>query len=195
MERGLNPGLSLRRRLARIAAWAAAPAVARYIRIQHGRLWSGAPPLPAAFAQRFAPYFDESLLAGVRIAGSASLSLPRVPYARVLGRLGFYIPGAETIAGITFGPLIAVRESEVSERLLFHELVHVVQYRLLGTADFARRYVEGFLVSGRYEEIPLEICAAVLEDRFARGGPPFSVETAVASWLEGHGYRGNAGSG
>lgn len=68
--------------------------------------------------------------------------------------------------------------------LPFHELVHVVQYRLLrGISPFAVQYVHGFLAIGSYDEIPLEQCVYQLEAQFVTGGAPFSVEEKVARYL------------
>ena len=53
---------------------------------------------------------------------------------------------------------VIVSNGPISTATLFHELVHVVQYRKLGLSDFAARYVTGF-VRGSYERIPLEITA------------------------------------
>jgi hypothetical protein len=39
--------------------------------------------------------------------------------------------------------------------LLFHELVHVVQYEKLGSERFTSRHVTGFLSGGSYDEVPL----------------------------------------
>ena len=67
--------------------------------------------------------------------------------------------------------------------LLCHELVHVVQYRLLrGIRPFAVQYVHGFLATGSYHEIPLEPCACQLEAEFVTGGAPFSGDERSASW-------------
>lgn len=73
-----------------------------------------------------------------------------------------------------------VSHEPFSNRLLFHELVYVVQYRKLRLAEFATKYVRGFLTGGSYETIPLEISAYELEGRFAVAlTNVFSVETAV----------------
>ena len=70
-------------------------------------------------------------------------------------------------------------------RLLVQELVHVVQYEKLGLADFAAKYVRGFLSGGSYEAIPLEMNAYELEARFAAATMnPFSVEAEVQAWIE-----------
>jgi hypothetical protein len=69
--------------------------------------------------------------------------------------------------------------------LLFHELVHVVQYRLLGVSAFANLYVRGFLRGGSDHDIPLECCAFELEHRFVTGNTAFSVEAEVGAWIDG----------
>jgi hypothetical protein len=100
-----------------------------------------------------------------------------------LRRLGLDFPSTALIAAITFDHVIAAREALVPQ-LLFHELVHVVQYRLLGVNRFARLYVRGFLSRGAYSDIPLERCASALEQRFAWERSPFSVQDEVAAWVE-----------
>ncbi len=69
--------------------------------------------------------------------------------------------------------------------LLFHELVHVVQYRLLGIGGFIHGYVTGWAAAGFvYEAIPLEREAFDLEQRFEREPQRhFSVRTLVSRRL------------
>lgn len=69
------------------------------------------------------------------------------------------------MAGITFQDVI-VHIEPLQTPLLFHELVHAVQYKHLGLQGFAECYVRGFLTGGSYEEIPLEKQAYSLEERF-----------------------------
>ncbi|MGE0556506.1 MAG: hypothetical protein AB7R55_24030 [Gemmatimonadales bacterium] len=70
---------------------------------------------------------------------------------------------------VLVGPSIGATGARWHE-LLFHELVHVAQFRALGTDGFAREYLRGWLAGGRrYERIPLEIEAYTLARRFAAG--------------------------
>jgi len=83
------------------------------------------------------------------------------------------------MAGITFEDVI-VHVEPLDQTLLFHELVHAMQYKHLGLEGFAQRYVRGFLNGGSYEEIPLERQAYELEGKFAKDpGRVFSVEEDV----------------
>jgi hypothetical protein len=72
--------------------------------------------------------------------------------------------------------------------LLFHELVHVAQYRALGVRGFVREYLNGWLAGGRdYFAIPLERQAFELQRRFEREpSAHFRVESEIAgTWTGG----------
>ncbi len=95
------------------------------------------------------------------------------------------LPNFSLMAAITFVDTIVSHEP-FTDRLLFHELVHVVQYQKLGLPEFAAKYVRGFLNGGSYEAIPLEVNAYELEARFAaEPAMPFSAEAEVRAWIDG----------
>ena len=48
------------------------------------------------------------------------------------------------MGAITFDDVVVFHEP-LTPQLVFHELVHVTQYRLLGIEEFARLYVRGYL--------------------------------------------------
>lgn len=66
------------------------------------------------------------------------------------------------MSGITYIDTILISElrdrgDDEWLRLLFHELVHVVQYKALGLEGFMAAYVQGWAMNGfEYEQIPLE---------------------------------------
>src|ERR1700674_4707496 len=75
----------------------------------------------------------------------------------MLRTLGFNnLPDQSTMAAITFSDVVVSYEA-FWNGLLFHELVHVEQYRQLGIPRFSDLYVRGFLNGGSYEAIPLEV--------------------------------------
>ena len=172
--------VGLRRSLAHLAGRLASRPVARYISRQRDRLVDQSALMPAEIKQAFEPYFDQVLLNETRVVVSEELGLPAVPCERLLRTFGMHMPSMELISAITLNDVVAVRDRP-SLRLLFHELVHVAQFRLLGVATFAQLYVRGFLAEGSYEAIPLERCASNLEERFL-SGETFSVEADVKSW-------------
>jgi len=125
-----------------------------------------------------AGYFAEGDLERVRLVEQDPLPIAGRPFQGALRACGFDFPDPRLVTAITFDDMIAARQS-LSDGVLFHELVHVVQFRLLGLREFSRQYVEGFLESGSYEGIPLEICAYALEARFELSARPFAVEDEV----------------
>jgi len=89
-----------------------------------------------------------------------------------------------SIGAITLVDVIAY-PAGMDRSTLFHELVHAVQYRVLGLQKFARLYVTGFLNGGGYDGIPLERQAYELEERFSRDPRTvFSVENDVLERLQ-----------
>jgi hypothetical protein len=93
------------------------------------------------------------------------------------------LPSFGDTAAVTFVDVI-VSHQEFTDDLLFHELVHAVQYVQLGTKEFAARYVNGFLSGGGYAGIPLEKNAYELEQRYsANKTQAFSVADEVKQWI------------
>jgi len=92
--------------------------------------------------------------------------------------------------GITFGDTILISEMRdpAEDRwlpLLFHELVHVVQYKILGLEGFMQRYVVGWAQNGlQYAKIPLEVQAYTLQAHFETAPElPFDIEDRVRKEL------------
>jgi hypothetical protein len=146
--------------------------------------------VPLAAHQRSAvqPFFPPSALDSTRVVVLAGERVGNPSFYPALQRMGFEpgsLPDFSFMAAITFVDTVVSHEP-FTERLLFHELVHVVQYEKLGLAEFAARYVRGFLNGGSYEAIPLEMNAYELDARFA-GHPtePFSVEAEVRASIDG----------
>jgi hypothetical protein len=90
-----------------------------------------------------------------------------------------------SMAGIVFVDTIVVPGGCPRSRtrwlsLLFHELVHVAQWRLLTPDRMIRVYMEGWASNGfSYHRIPVEVQAYALQREFDLGAPAFSVEDRV----------------
>ena len=123
-------------------------------------------------------YFSTDVLDRVRILIAHPLPIPDPPFASVMRRFGFDFPSPSLTEAITFEDVIACRAG-MNASLLFHELVHVVQYRVLGVREFARQYISGFLDTRSYSEIPLERIAFELQSRFETDAQQFDVELQV----------------
>ncbi len=132
------------------------------------------------------PFFPEPALDSTRLVALSGQRVNNPPFYGKLIKMGFEpasLPDFAHMAAITYVDTVVSHEP-VTERLLLHELDHVVQYDKLGLAEFAARYVWGFLNGGSYEAIPLEMNAYQLDARFgAVPEGPFSVEAEVQSWI------------
>jgi len=154
---------------------------ARYIARERKRLLPDSEPLGSRFREEFRTYFPREVLEETRVV-RASVPNPRFySLVRVLGIEG--VLEMSSIGAITLIDIVAY-PNRVGTSTLFHELVHVVQYRVLGLRQFAKLYVRGFLSGGGYEGIPLEQQAYELEERFSRSPKKaFSVEDDVTQRL------------
>jgi hypothetical protein len=153
---------------------------ARYIAQNRLRLQPATRPIEPAHQASLCGFFSSDLLSCVRVIQNPIPNPPLHSLAQTLGLED--LPDMSTAGAITFVELI-VYPDDLSLATLFHELVHIAQYRALGLARFARLYVRGYLESGAYEGIPLEQQAFALEARFTRKPEAsFSVEDEVNHW-------------
>jgi hypothetical protein len=156
--------------------------VARYIQTQRDRLIESATPLSAISKLRLRQHFSDNDLDQVHIVHVDPLPIPNPPFYPLLRWLKLDMPEPALTEAITFLDMIASREP-MGLPLLFHEMVHVVQYRLLGVDLFAELYLRGFFEGGGYHGIPLEQCAYALERRFISDKEHFDVESEVRKWI------------
>ncbi len=146
-----------------------------------------AEPLREHERAALAPFFAPATLDAARVARVEQFD--RWPAERLLGRLGLRgLLGSQTIAGIALIDTVVIVTPTMAQRrlaplsLLFHELVHIEQFRALGVRGFVREYIGGWLDAGRsYIDIPLEDQAYRLTDRYeADPSSAFSVADAIA---------------
>jgi hypothetical protein len=133
------------------------------------------------------PFFPPSALDSARVLVLTGERVSNPPFYSALVQMGFEasaLPNFSLMAAITFVDTVVFHEP-FTDRLLFHELVHVVQYEKLGLEGFASKYVRGFLNGGSYEAIPLEMNAYQLDARFAAAPTRvFSVADEVQRWTD-----------
>lgn len=158
-----------------------------------------ADPLPDTTLAALSGFFEKGTLDRTRIRHVPSIENP--PFYKEFEEAGEAFPLDFTVwAAITFGDVILVNGEQVpgppSHSVVFHEMVHVVQYDELGIHQFARRYVTPFVQSRfNYMSIPLESVAFDLQGRFEeRSGDPFSAEEEIRSRISAPGLP-YAGSG
>lgn len=176
---------------AMIAPFLAARA-AGWVERQRARHRGAAANLSEDGAARLAPWFGPETLARLRVRTVPRMDPP--PGLGVVARLGLDLPlEFDRIWGMTFVDTVVLLERVppvARETLLFHECVHVVQYRLLGVRGFLAEYVRGWLEAGRrYRDIPLEADAYDLARRFEQAPEtPFAAEPEIARRLAARGW-------
>jgi hypothetical protein len=147
--------------------------------------------LPDPAIAQLSPFFEERLLKEVRLVKVPALENPGFleAYEAVFSEKAIPLLDFTTMAGITYIDTILLVErflDEDSISLIFHELVHAVQYELLGPDKFVQLYLVGWVNQGfNYAAIPLEMDAYDLQNRYeADPTAPFSVEDEVSRSLE-----------
>ena len=160
---------------------AAYPVILGWIRQALAEHAAAAQPVASLGFSRLPDYYEEGLLATARAVVVAKVPVPPLS-AMGLAALGAF--ERMEMAGITFLDTYFVRTDNARvESLHFHELVHVVQWRLLGPEKFLACYADGLRRFG-YMRSPLELAAFRLQRRFEREAVPFSVEAACRKLIE-----------
>jgi hypothetical protein len=124
--------------------------VAKYTEQQRQTYRGRAVPLDSDQRSATQPFFPASLLDSTRLLVLTGERVSNPPFYPELQRMGFdpaALPNFSFMAAITFVGTVVSHEA-FTHRLLFHELVHVVQYEKLGLDGFAAKYLRSFLSGG-----------------------------------------------
>lgn len=133
--------------------------VAEYISQQRARYGPRAVRFSAQEHAAMSGFFSQTVLTDTRLLVLRGECVANPDFYPMLSNLGFNnLPDQSSMGAITFCDVV-VAHVPFTNPLLFHELVHVEQYRQLGIPHFSELYVRGFLNGGSYEAIPLEINA------------------------------------
>ena len=155
----------------------ALPDMARWIDRLHAQHAGQAVSAREAGPARLADYFPRAVLDAARVVTVAPLPFPPV---KEYGLPEFQGMAAPDMAGITFGDMYFVRAGHPApDGIHLHELVHVVQWKTLGAAEFLSTYAVGLAQHG-YERSPLESVAFWLGGQFDLGIAPLDVTDFVA---------------
>ena len=163
--------------------------VSAYLREQRERYLPASSPLTPPRKAIMWPYFSPELLDNVRIVELYGDRLPNPPFFQEAKALVFAnLPELRHMDSLTFIDVIVFNE-RLTERALFHGLVHAVQFHLLGLERYTELFIRGFVDTRIHYTVPLEAQAFSLESRFARPrSDRFSVEDQVRLWMKQERY-------
>lgn len=159
--------------------------LASYLREQRERFLPSALPLSSRQQATMWPHFSSALLDRIRIVELDGKRLPNPLFYEEYRAMGFAnLPEVAHMQSLTLLDLIVFHE-KISERYLFHGLVHAVQFDVLGLDRYCELFVRSFVNTKQHFSVPLEAHAFSLESKFA-GNPSsrFSVEDQVRLWAK-----------
>lgn len=159
-----------------------------YLRDQRQRYLPDALPLNNQQKARMWPYFSPTILDQVRMVELQGQRVSPPAFYAEASALGFdNLPEVTHMDSLTFIDILVFNET-LTERSLFHALVHFVQFQVLGVERYAELFVQSFIKTRAHFSVPLEAHAFTLESRFMRpSAEKFSVEDHVLRWVtDGH---------
>jgi hypothetical protein len=125
-------------------------------------------------------YFTEKTLASTKVVLVDPLPIPPLT-SMGLARFADFVRG--NFDGITYIDTIFLKPSQSNnENVHFHELIHVIQWRLLGPDRFLLSYANGLECFG-YRQSPLEAMAYDAESAFSSSTVTFNAEKMVVERL------------
>lgn len=163
--------------------------LAAYLREQRNHYSPAAAPLSQQHKAALSGYFAADLLDAIRIIELRGARVPAPDFFAHARSLGFHqLPEISHMDSLTFLDVVVFNEL-LSERALFHALVHTVQIQTLGLERYAELWVAGFLRTRAHFTVPLEVHAFALSAGFLRPNPEkLSVEEHVQFWIDQNRY-------
>ncbi len=163
--------------------------VLAYLREQRDRHYAAGEPLSGEYKVLMHPFFSPGILDRVRIVELGGARLPNPAFYSDAKALGITnLPQVTHMASLTFIDVVVFNQ-RITERDLFHGLVHAVQFQILGAERYTRAFVEGFLRTNSHFSVPLEAHTFAMETKFVQNPEEgFSVEEQVRVWVRERRY-------
>ena len=158
--------------------------VCAYLRQQREQYFTTARALSVPHRAAMGPYFSAALLDQVRIVELEGRRVSTPSFYAEARALGFdNLPQVTHMDSVTFLDVLAFNEA-LTERALFHALVHAVQFYVLGVERYTELFVQQFMRTRNHFNVPLEAQAFSLTSMFLRPSEErFSVEDQVLRWV------------
>jgi hypothetical protein len=163
--------------------------VSSYLWNQREQYLPSAAPLSKQHRARMSHYFSAALLEHVKVVELHGARIPNPPFYAEAQALGFVsLPDIAHMNSLTFFDVLFFNDG-ITERRLFHALVHAVQFQVLGLERYTELFVRSFVNTRYHFLVPLEAHAFFLESKFARPEEEqFSVEDQVRLWVQQNRY-------
>src|SRR5262245_17928135 len=159
---------------------AAYPVVLAWLRQTIADHEKSAKPVASRGFKRLPQYFAGELLTTTKVVVVNRLPIPPLS-SMGLQRFREFERG--DYDGITYLDTIFLKGTHISdEELYFHELIHVIQWRLVGPEQFLRLYADGLERFG-YQDTPLEKMAYRAQNEFSRSQRTFDAQSLVVREL------------
>jgi hypothetical protein len=162
----------------------------RSLQRDHGET---ATPLPEKMRDHLAQFFPTSTVERVRVSVVTEIPTPSFLVEAV--GVGLPLIDFHLMAAFTAENLVLINPARISgleqtaRAILFHEVVHVHQYRELGLETFMHEYMASVAAYRNYRDIPLEAVAYEAQNRYVLNpDEAFSVDEMVRTmkrWTEG----------
>jgi hypothetical protein len=121
-------------------------------------------------------YFSQDLLNTTKVITISRVPIPSLS-SMGLHRFSDFERG--DFDGVTYLNTYFVKRTKAAdEELHFHELIHIVQWQLLGPERFLKLYADGLERYG-YRDSPLEKMAYAAQAEFSRSKQAFDAQTLV----------------
>lgn len=146
-------------------------------------------PLSPEQKHLMAAFFPEPLLDAVRVLQLKDEHLANPPFQQRAEKRGYRMMLDFAHKAQIAHPRLIIFQQEITPRLLFNALVHVMQYAVLGLERYLELYVRAFAQSGSYTSVPMEVQAFRLDQRYTENPTAvFSVEAEIRNWAEQGSY-------
>lgn len=173
-----DPAVPTPEQIAQAVDWLCA-----YLQQQRDAYFAASKPLTGEQKAALWPFFSPQLLENVRILELHGERVPVPDFYAQVRALGFEPPEVTHMDSLTFLEVIVFNQ-ELSERALFHALVHSVQIQILGLRHYSELWINSFIRNRTHFTVPLEVHAFSLASRFLRPSPErFCVEDHVLRWV------------
>jgi hypothetical protein len=143
-------------------------------------------PLSEPIKEKLRPFFPAEILdrAKIRDLSRTGETIPYPPfYDRVRAGGARVVPDAAHMTAIPFID-VALFNRQPTLRTVFHNLVHVTQFSIVGLERVMKGYFKALNDSGLWMVVPFEEQAYKLDARFTKDpSDQFSVEAEIREWL------------